>query len=118
MKRQRKIRRTFSTAFKKEKVDLLDSGQLTVKELSDIYEVSQTAIYNWKKKFSRLDQSEQIVVGKISEQTKNIELLKRIRELERIVGKKQLELDYYKTALEVLSEEEGEDLLKKYKPRS
>ena len=46
---ERKKRRTFSLAFKKEKVGLLDEGKISVKELSDIYEVSATAIYKWKK---------------------------------------------------------------------
>jgi hypothetical protein len=45
-------------------------------------------------------------------------LLQRIGELERALGKKQLELDCYKSAVEVLNEEEGVDLLKKYKPKS
>jgi len=54
-----------------------------------------------------------VVVEKISEENKNIELLKCIAKLERIVGKKQLELDYYKTTVEKLSEEAGEDLEKK-----
>jgi transposase-like protein len=116
MRRQQKISRTFSTAFKKEKVDLLDSGKLTVKELGTLYEVSQTAIYKWKKKYSKLDESERVVVEKISESNKNIELLKRIRDLEQVIGRKQLELDYYKTAIDVLSEQTGEDILKKYKP--
>ena len=110
MYRKMKLRRTFSTAFKKEKVELLDQGKITVKELSDIYEVSGTAIYNWKKKFS-------IVVEKISEQRKNIELLKQIKELERAIGRKQLELDYYKSVVEIISKENGEDLEKKYKPK-
>jgi transposase len=114
----RKVRRTFSTAFKKEKVELLDQGKVKVKELCEVYEVSDAAIYKWKKKFSRLEPTERIVVEKISEETKNKELLKRIRELEMVVGRKQMELDYYKTAIEVLSEEGGEDLLKKYKPKS
>lgn len=116
MSRQQKISRTFSTAFKKEKVDLLDSGKLTVKELSTLYEVSPTAIYKWKKKYSKLDKSERVVVEKISESNKNIELLKRIKDLEQVIGKKQLELDYYKTAIDVLSEQTGEDVLKKFKP--
>jgi transposase-like protein len=117
MKTKRKLRRTFSTAFKKEKVELLDRGQITVRELSDIYEVSETAIYKWKKKFSCISQGERVVIEKISEGAKNRELLKRVAELERIVGQKQLELDYYRTAIDILSEEEGEDLLKKYKPK-
>ena len=116
MRRQQKISRTFSTAFKKEKVDLLDSGKITVKELSTLYEVSPTAIYKWKKKYSKLEESERVVVEKISESNKNMELLKRVRDLEQVIGKKQLELDYYKTAIDVLSEQAGGDILKKFKP--
>lgn len=116
MRRQQKLSRTFSAAFKKEKVDLLDSGKITVKELSALYEVSPTAIYKWKKKYSKLERSERLVVEKISESNKNIELLKRIKDMEQVIGKKQLELDYYKTAIDVLSEQSGEDILKKYKP--
>lgn len=118
MKPTSRILRRFSTAFKKEKVKLLDQGKISVKDLSEIYEVSPTAIYNWKSAYSSLKKSERIVIEKVSEATKNIELLKRVAELERIIGKKQMELDYYKTTIEVLSEEAGEDLAKKYKPKS
>jgi transposase len=118
MKRQGKVRRTFSTAFKQEKVELLDKGKTTVSELSKVYEVSPTAIYKWIKKFSCLQKGERIVVEKITEEEKNMELLKRISELERVIGKKQLELDFYKTAIELLNEKEGEDVLKKIKPKS
>ena len=118
MKSTTKILRRFSSAFKKEKVKLLDQGKLSVKDLSEIYEVSQTAIYKWKRKYSKLEKAERIVIEKVSEETKNIELLKRVAELERIIGKKQMELDYYKTTIEVLSEEAGEDLIKKHKPKS
>lgn len=117
MELKRKLRRTFSTAFKKEKVELYEHGKITVKELSDIYEVSGTAVYKWIKKFSKLKNSERIVVEKISEEHKNIELHKRIRDLEGIIGRKQLELDYYKSVVETVSEENGEDLEKKYKPK-
>lgn len=116
MKEPPRTHRTFSAAFKKEKVDLLDAGKITVKELSKIYEVSETAIYKWKKKYSKLAEGERVVIEKVSEEQKNIELLQRIKELEQIVGKKQIELDYYKTALDIISQEQGEDVLKKYKP--
>jgi len=118
MKRSKSIQRHFSTTFKKEKVELIDQGKISVKAVSQIYDVSETAIYNWKKKYSKYSKSERVVVEKISEENKNIELLKCIAKLERIVGKKQLELDYYKTTVEKLSEEAGEDLEKKYKPKS
>jgi len=117
MERQTQVRRTFSTAFKKEKVELIERGQTSVRELSLTYEVSPTAIYKWLRKYSKMSKTERVVVEKISEEQKNIELQHRIRELEQIIGKKQLELDYYKTVVEVISEEEGEDVAKKYKPK-
>ena len=41
-----KRHRIFSTSFKEEKVRELESKELTVSELSRLYEVSKTAIYN------------------------------------------------------------------------
>ena len=117
MKITSKRNRHFSTAFKKEKVELLDQKKISVKELSDIYEVSCRAIYSWKHKYSKFEKEERIVVEKISEESKNITLLKQIAELERVVGKKQLEIDYYRTTIEVINDQYGEDIEKKYKPK-
>lgn len=117
MKTERKVRRTFSSTFKKEKVALIEQGSISVRELSVIYEVTPAAIYKWLRKFSNIAKTERIVVEKISEEAKNKELLLRIAVLERAVGKKQLELDYYKSTIEELSEQEGTDVLKKYKPK-
>ena len=110
-----KQRRRFSTEFKKEKVDLIDQNKLNVRDICDLYEVTPTAVYKWIKKFSKLPKDERIVVEKISEETKNKELLTTIRDLERTIGKKQLELDYYKAIVDIVSEETGEDIKKKYK---
>jgi len=112
---KKKILRRFSTAFKKEKVELIESGKVSVIELSRIYEVSTTSIYNWIRKYSKHGSNERVVVEKISEEQKNIELLQRVRDLEQALGRKQLELDYYKSIVEVIKEEEGEDVEKKYK---
>lgn len=110
-----KQRRTFSTTFKKEKVELIDKGRLSVRDVSELYEVSVTAVYKWVKKFSKLPKDERIVVEKISEENKNKQLVETIRDLERSIGKKQLELDYYKAIVDLVSEETGEDIKKKYK---
>lgn len=118
MKQKISSRRTFSTAFKKEKVALFDQGKITVLELSELYEVSPTAIYKWIRKFSKIDKGDRIVVEKVSEEQKNIELIHRIRDLEQALGKKQLELDYYKEVISVVNEQEGLDIEKKYKLRS
>ena len=117
MKSQRKSRKSFSEAFKKEKVELIDQKKISVKELSEIYEVSVRSIYKWLKQFSKYSAGERVVVEKISEAKKNIELVKHIQELEQALGRKQLELDYYKEVVNIISKEEGEDVVKKYKPK-
>lgn len=47
MKNQRESRRSFSEAFKREKVGLIDPGKMSIKELSKIYEVSDRSVYTW-----------------------------------------------------------------------
>lgn len=108
------VRRTFSTEFKKEKVSLIEQGKMTVSSLSKIYDVSHTSIYKWLKKYGSKSGAERVVVEKISEERKNIELMKRLAELERIIGKQQLELIYKESVIEIGSELIGEDLEKKF----
>ncbi len=117
MKREKKRIRIFSEAFKREKVKLIDEGKLSVRQISDIYEVSSRSVYNWMQKFSSIARNERIVVEKISEANKTKELYNRLRDLEQALGKKQLELDYYKEVVKIASEERGEDLEKKHKPK-
>lgn len=109
-----KLKRTFSTEFKKEKVLMLEQGKIRVSELSKIYEVSQTSIYKWITIYGKLAKTERIVLEKISEESKNIELMKKIAELERVIGKQQLQLIYKESVIACGSEFLGEDLEKKY----
>ena len=51
-----------------------------------------------------------------SEEMKNSELLQRMAELERIVGQKQLEIDFLNKLLEIGSGELGFDLKKSFSP--
>jgi transposase len=112
---QNKVRRTFSETFKREKVKMLEDRQITVKQLSRIYEVSETAIYQWVRNYSTvLGLGEKIVVEKESEGAKTLALMKRVAELERVVGQKQLEIDYFKKLIDLIEEEIGEDMKKKF----
>jgi transposase len=114
MKNQKQIRQ-FSTAFKKEKVKMLEQKQVTVRQLSQLYDVSETAIRKWLRKYStKLQPSERIVVEKESEGYKTGELLKKLAELERTIGQKQLEIDFLNKIVEFGSEEAGFDIKKKY----
>jgi len=113
--KEKKVIRHFSEVFKREKVRMIEEKQMTVLQLSKIYEVSETAIYKWIRKYStRISRGEKYVVEKESEGAKTLELMKRISELERKVGQKQLEIDYLEKVIELGSDEIGIDIKKKY----
>ncbi len=114
MKRNKKENRVFSSEFKKEKVKLLEQGKLSVIEVSRIYEVSGTAVYKWLKQYGRIAKDERVVVEKKSEAAKTISLMKKVAELEQIIGKQQVELLFKDVVIELGSEILGEDLKKKY----
>ncbi|NJO88366.1 MAG: transposase [Chloroflexia bacterium] len=114
-----KRRRTFSPAFKQEKVRQIEQKQVTVLQLSKLYQVSDSAIYKWIELYGSLKQKgERVVVEKESEGKKTEELLKKVAELEQLLGQKQVEVEYLKKVLEFSSELTKIDLKKKYKSQS
>jgi transposase-like protein len=111
--------RQFCIDFKKEKVKQIDEGKITVLQLSRIYEVSSTAVYKWVRKYSRYaGQNEKVVVQKDSEQAKTLLLLKKVAELEQLVGQKQVEVEYLKKVIDFGSEITETDIKKKFESRS
>lgn len=106
--------RRFSTAFKKEKVRLIKEGKLKVTEISKVYNVSRSAVYKWLHLYGDIPKSERMVVEKISEESKNIELLKKIRDLEAEVGRLHIENRLKEEIISCGSDLIGEDLKKKY----
>ena len=83
MKKRGKQSRIFSEEFKREKVKLLDEGKIKVAEVSKIYDVSKVSVYHWLKKFSSVPKDERMVVEKISEAKKTIELYNQVKNLEQ-----------------------------------
>ena len=107
--------RTFSEAFKKAKVEELIKKQITIKQLSELYGVSRTAVYKWLYKYSpHHDRNSILVVQMESEEHKTKRLQRQVAELERIVGQKQLEIDFLHKLLELGSQELGFDLKKNF----
>jgi transposase-like protein len=115
MEKNNKMRRTFSTEFKKEKVLLIEQGMLKVSEVSKMYEVTQTAVYKWLLKYGKTySKTERLVVEKISEEAKTLDLMRKVAELERVIGKQQLQIIYKEAVIQSASEIIGEDIEKKY----
>jgi transposase-like protein len=114
-KLQIRERRIFSEEVKKKAVKDLTSKRTTIKALMNEHQVSHQAIYTWLYKYSPYhDQKCTLIVQMKSEETKNSEWQKRVAELERIVGQKQLEIDFLNKLLEIGSSELGFDLKKNF----
>ena len=88
--------RHFSLNFKKEKVREIELGRLTVLEVSKQYEVSTVNVYRWMSKFGTMKKKkERIVVESQSDAQQLLALKKRVAELERLVGQKQILIEYF-----------------------
>lgn len=110
-------RRVFSDAFKREKVNDLLNKRISIAELSKLWEVSDTAIRYWIRQYSPSHKKGiTMVVQQDSESGKTQELLKRVAELERTLGQKQMVIDYQDKLLEVASKELEIDIKKNFSP--
>jgi len=108
-----KCNRNFSVEFKKEKSRLLVTGKLSIKDACKLYEVSRTTLYKWIYFYTQVEKGVKTVVQMDSEEYRTKELLSKVAELERIIGQKQIELDYMHKLVEISSEEVGYDIKKK-----
>lgn len=112
---QLKSSRIFSEEFKRTCVKEYESGQFTVLELSKLYQVQATVIYRWIYKFSAYNKRRIKVVEMADSSKKKLkELNKRIEELERIVGQKQLSIDFLEKMIEIAKEHYGIDIKKNF----
>lgn len=110
-------RRIFSEELKKKIIKDLVGKRTTIRSVMTEHQVSGNTVYRWLYKYSpHHEQKCTLVVQMKSEELKSTELRQRIAELERIVGQKQLEIDFLNKLLEIGSGELGFDLKKSFSP--
>jgi transposase len=108
-------RRIFSEELRKKVVKDLVSRRATIKQMVNEHQVSRNTLYQWLYRYSPYhEQKCTLVVQMKSEEARNQDLKARVAELERIVGQKQLEIDFLNKLLEVGSSELGFDLKKNF----
>ena len=108
-------RRIFNESFKKDRVKEYETGKLTVLEISRLYEIAFQTVYIWIYKYSRYNKKSLKIVEHKDSHTKRIkELHDRIKELERIVGQKQINIDYLEKMIEIAKRDMGFDIKKNF----
>jgi transposase-like protein len=106
--------RHYSDDFKKELVNLFESGKYSVLQLEKLYGVRNPNIYNWIYKFSTFNQKGiRVVEMKQSSGLKLNELTAKVKELERLVGQKQIKIDYLEQLIHIAECELNIDIKKK-----
>lgn len=107
--------RTFSEEFKRRKVQEIEAGITKVSEISKAYNVSANAVYKWVYKFSKsMKKKERLIVESESDTQKINALKKRIADLERALGQKQIQLDFKEKMIELAEEIYQVDIKKKF----
>lgn len=111
-----KCNRYFSESIKLKLVRELESGQLRPVDIHREYDVSYSSIYKWKSKYgmSKSKKKARLIVETESDTTKLQQLRKKIAELERLVGQKQIQLDFKEKMIELAEEHYRVDIKKKF----
>ena len=119
--KQERQNRYFSEGFKRSKVLEIEKGLIGVSELAREYELTRAAIYKWIYKYSRMRKKKERLILENDSDTRKLQLMReKIRELERIIGQKQILIDFQQKVIELAEEEYNVDIKKKFgeKPSS
>ena len=115
MTKSERIRRRFSENFKNSKVREIERGYTKVSEICKQYEVSAVSVYRWLDKHSTMKgKKERLIVESMSDTRELLELKKKVAELERIIGQKQVLLDFKDKMIEIAEQTYGVEIKKKF----
>lgn len=106
--------RFFSEDFKKGKVREIEKNMSSVSDICKTYSVSRTAVYKWIYKYSVMAKKQVKQVVEAKSDTQKIKALEeRIKELERVIGQKQLLLEFKDKMIEIAEATYNVDIKKK-----
>jgi transposase len=114
LKNIRKFRR-YSEDFKREIVSVFESGKFSVPQLEKLYGIHNVTIYKWIYKFSTFNEKGfRVIEMKESSIDKLKALEQKVKELEQIVGQKQIKIDYLEKMIEIAKDDLNIDIKKNY----
>lgn len=112
-KKRIQTKRRYSVEFRRARVKEFERGTFSVGQLSRLYGMSEQSVYRWVEKYSDMPKKNAVIVEVPNSQSTRLEGLERkVAELERALGQKQVLLDYQVCMLEYL-ESTGVDVKKK-----
>jgi len=111
-------KRNFSEEFKRQKVREIEQRQTSVSEVSKLYQVRANNVYKWIDKYSKKQEKGlRLVVEMESDTKKLLALQAKIAELERLVGQKQVIIEFQDKMIEIAEQEYQIDIKKKFESK-
>lgn len=105
--------RHYSEDFKREIVSVFESGKFSVPQLEKLCGINNVTIYNWIYKFSTFNEKGfRVIEMKDSNIDKLKELQQKVKELEQIVGQKQIKIDYLEKMIDIAKDDLNIDIKK------
>ena len=106
-------RRVFSEEFKRRKVNEMEAGLIKVSDICKEYQVTNTAVYKWKVKYStHMKRKERLIIEAESDTALIKQLRDQIATLERIVGRDKVQIDYLNALIEAAEAKYSIDIKK------
>jgi transposase-like protein len=110
-----RVQRYFSEDFRRKKVQEIERNLTTVAQICRAYQVSKAAVYKWIYRYSAMRKKgvKQVVEAK-SDTAKIERLREEVHEMERLIGQKQIQIDFLEKMIELAEKEYGIDIKKNY----
>ena len=106
-------RRRFTENFRKEQVKKIESGELSVEEVSRLYEIQQKNVRLWLKKYGIKKIAEQIIISTSKDYNRVKDLEQEVAKLKQIIADQQIELIKTKSVVLLAEEKLGTSFEKK-----
>jgi transposase-like protein len=100
----------YSYSFKKQVLEAIENGQISMNAAALKYEVSRSILKRWFDKMGNFDKKLRSMKGKSPGE--------KIREMKARIDRLEQEKEILSFAIDMISEETGTDMLKKYLPES
>jgi transposase len=112
--REERQRRIFSEEFKRKKVREIEQQLTTIAQVSRQYEVRENSVSKWMAKYGQnYMKGVRTIVESQSDTAKIAALKAQVAELQRIIGEKQVQLEFKDKIIELAEEVYGVDIKKK-----
>jgi transposase len=116
--RQERQRRIFSEEFKRKKVREIEQQLTTIAQVSRQYEVRENSVSKWMAKYGQnYMKGVRTIVESQSDTAKIAALKAQVAELQRMIGEKQVQLEFKDKMIELAEEVYGVDIKKKFESK-